>query len=528
MPSIEVRDLGWALPGGRTLLTDVSFKVGERDHVALVGANGVGKTTLMRVLTGQAGGYRGTIAIDGSLGHMPQFIGSISDSQTVRDLLLSLAPPAIQAAAAGLVAAEAALDEGDPAEAGVQYAHALAAWEDAGGYDAEVEWDACCQRALGLSLADTGDRPVSTFSGGEQKRVVLELLLRSDYDMLLLDEPDNFLDVPAKDWLADQLNASDKTILYVSHDRELLAATSRKVVTLEAHGAWTHGASFATWHDAQIGRQVRLADEHKRWEAERKRLREHMRIMKQRAATNDTNAGRARAAETRLRHFEQAGPPPEQARDQRITMRLGGARTGKEVIVADALELANLTFPFDLTVFFGDRVGVLGRNGTGKSHFLRLLAGEPIDHDGGWKLGARVVPGWFSQTHEQPAFVGRTLRELLAAEGMGRDQALPALHRYELSAAADQTWDTLSGGQQARFQILLLEVGGATLLLLDEPTDNLDVASAEALEAGLESYGGTVVSVTHDRWFLRAFDRFIVFQEDGEVVEVDRTNAVAN
>jgi ATPase subunit of ABC transporter with duplicated ATPase domains len=350
---------------------------------------------------------------------------------------------------------------------------------------------------------------------------VLELLLRSDYDLLLLDEPDNFLDVPSKEWLAEQINASDKTILYVSHDRELLAETSKKVVTLEAHGAWTHGESFATWHEAQLARQERLADEHRRWEAERKRLRDHMRIMKQRAATNDTNAGRARAAETKLRHFEEKGPPPEQVRDQRISMRLGGARTGKEVVVVQGLELTDLTFPFDLTVYYGDRVGVLGRNGTGKSHFLRLLAGEPIDHDGSWKLGARVVPGWFSQTHEQPEFVGRTLRDILGDEGMGRDQALPALHRYELSGAADQTWDTLSGGQQARFQILLLEVGGTTLLLLDEPTDNLDVASAEALEAGLATYGGTVMAVTHDRWFLRAFERFIVFQDDGEVVEVN-------
>ncbi len=135
-------------------------------------------------------------------------------------------------------------------------------------------------------------------------------------------------------------------------------------------------------------------------------------------------------------------------------------------------------------------------------------------------------PGWFVQTHEHPELIGRTLLEILHRgdehrDGMGREQAARVLDRYELAHAGEQTFESLSGGQQARFQILLLELSGATLLLLDEPTDNLDVQSAEALEAGLESFEGTVVAVTHDRWFARGFDRFLVYGGDGSVYESD-------
>jgi ATPase subunit of ABC transporter with duplicated ATPase domains len=199
--------------------------------------------------------------------------------------------------------------------------------------------------------------------------------------------------------------------------------------------------------------------------------------------------------------------------------------------------------PFDLEVWFGERVGVLGSNGSGKSHFLRLLAaggtdpeseqlttvGRTLDrvpHTGSAKLGARVVPGWFAQAHQHPELLGRTLLEILfrgddERAGRGREDASRALNRYGLVDQAEQVFESLSGGQQARFQILLLELSGVTMLLLDEPTDNLDLVSAEALQDALDSFEGTVLAVTHDRWFARSFDRFLVFGQDGRVYESD-------
>jgi ATPase subunit of ABC transporter with duplicated ATPase domains len=222
-------------------------------------------------------------------------------------------------------------------------------------------------------------------------------------------------------------------------------------------------------------------------------------------------------------------------------MRLTGGRTGRRAVIAEQLELDGLTYPFDLEIWYGDRVAVLGANGTGKSHFLRLLARggtdpapdagpvdgarlAPVPHDGEARLGARVRPGHFSQTHDRPDLVDRTLVDVLwrgddRRTGLDRHAAMRVLNRYELAGQGDQAFGTLSGGQQARFLVLLLELSGATLLLLDEPTDNLDLASAEALEEGLRAFEGTVVTVTHDRWFARSFDRFVLFGGDGEVTE---------
>ncbi len=519
MGSLNISHLGWSIPGGQVLLHDVSFRVGEGEKVALVGANGAGKSTIMGLIAGRLGAATGTISVDGSLGVMSQLVGALDNTTTVRDLYVSLSPSELQEAAERLSRAEAALADGTGD--GMRYAKALERWESAGGYDAEVRWEECAHRVVERPWRELEDRSMSTFSGGEQKRLALEFLVRSDHDVLLLDEPDNFLDVPGKEWLAERIRSTPKTVLFVSHDRELLAGCSTKVVTIEANGAWTHGESFTTWREAREHRIALASEEQKRWAEERKRLVNHMREQKRRAAMSDANASRARAAETRLRHYDEAGPPPEAAREQNINMRLEGSRTGKRVVICERLELTDLTFEFDHEIWFGERVAVVGRNGTGKSHFLRLLGGGNVAHDGDWKLGARVVPGLFNQTHDHPELKGRTLLDILAKRQLNRGPATARLRRYELDHAAEQRWETLSGGQQARFQILLLEVDGANLLLLDEPTDNLDVASAEALEAGLETFEGTVVCVTHDRWFLRTFDRFLAFGDDGEVREID-------
>ena len=520
MGSIDVSHLSWDRPGGAPLLRDVSFHVGEGQRVALVGANGVGKTTLLRLIAGEETGHTGTVNVHGSLGVMRQLVGVGGDATTVRDLLVSVSPAALRRAAAALDAAESAR-AADPtgSDAALAYAAAITDWGDAGGWEAEVLWGTCATKALGHTYDEVAARPLATLSGGQQKRLVLEALLRSDADVLLLDEPDNFLDIPAKRWLEAQLVASPKTVLYVSHDRELLAATATKVVTVEASGAWTHGGGFATYAGARDARLDRIEKDRRLHLEERARLEGIVREMKRRASFAEVFAPRAKAAESRLRQFDEAGPPPERVREQSVKVQLEGGRTGRRALVLEGLELPDLTLPFDLEVSFGERVAVLGANGTGKSHFLRLLAGGDVAHEGTFQLGARVVPGLFSQTHDHPELRGRDLLAVLAGRDLVRGPAMAHLRRYGLQGCAEQTFDTLSGGQQARFQVLLLELDGATLLLLDEPTDNLDLHSAEALEDGLAAFQGTVVAVTHDRWFLRGFDRFVVFADDGEVTD---------
>src|SRR5690606_38768050 len=278
---------------------------------------------------------------------------------------------------------------------------------------------------------------------------------------------------------------------------------------------------FATYAEARKARNERLDELRRRWDEEHAKLKALVNMLKNKARYNDGLAAAYHAAQTRLRKFEEAGPPETPPADQNISMRLRGGRTGKRAVICERLELTGLMKPFDLEVWYGERVAVLGSNGSGKSHFLRLLAGEEVRHSGTARLGARVVPGHFAQTHARPDLLGRTPAEIVMTEHAKlKNEAMKALARYELAGlVAEQRFETLSGGQQARLQILLLELSGATLLLLDEPTDNLDLASAEALQDGLEAFDGTVLAVTHDRWFAADFDRYLVFGADGVVYE---------
>ncbi|MFE0965391.1 ABC-F family ATP-binding cassette domain-containing protein [Streptomyces fungicidicus] len=524
MGHLEAAHLEYYLPDGRALLGDASFRVGEGAVVALVGPNGAGKTTLLRLLAGELKPHGGSVTVTGGLGVMRQFVGSVRDETTVRDLLVSVAQPRIREAARAVDAAEHAIMTVDDEAAQLAYAQALADWAEARGYEAETLWDICTTAALGVPYEKAQWREVRTLSGGEQKRLVLEALLRGTDEVLLLDEPDNYLDVPGKRWLEERLAETRKTVLFVSHDRELLARAAQKIVSLEpgpaGADAWVHGGGFATFHQARQERFARFEELRRRWDEKHAQLKKLVLTLRQAAENSPDMASRYRAAQTRLRKFEEAGPPPEPPREQDIRMRLKGGRTGVRAVTCEQLELTGLMYPFDLEVFYGERVAVLGSNGSGKSHFLRLLAGDGVAHTGNWKLGARVLPGHFAQTHAHPELRGRSLLDILWTEySQDRGAAMSRLRRYELTQQAEQTFDRLSGGQQARFQILLLELQGVTALLLDEPTDNLDLESAEALQEGLEGFEGTVLAVTHDRWFARSFDRFLVFGSDGRVRE---------
>lgn len=549
MGHIDVSAISLTLPDGRPLLDEVTFRVGAGSTSALIGPNGAGKTTLLRIIRGDQAPDAGAVTIEGGLGVMDQFIGHGEAGQTVHDLLVRVAPRRIRIAAEALESAENALIERDEHDTQMRYATALAEYADAGGYEHETVWDQCTMAALGIPFERARFRDLATLSGGEQKRLALEALLRGPDDVLLLDEPDNYLDVPAKRWLEEQLRQSAKTVLLVSHDRELLARAPDRIVTLEPGGAgataWVHGGGFSSYHRARSDRMQRLDELRRRWDEQHEKLRTLVATLKVKAEANDGFASRYRAAQTRLRKFEEAGPPEERPPVQDIDMRLRGARTGKRAVVVERLELTGLMRPFDAEIWYGDRIGVLGSNGSGKSHFLRLLArggtdpdpalghvtstGELLDevaHTGRATLGARVVPGLFAQTHAHPEFRGRTLLEILhrgdeRRKGIPREAASSVLDRYGLVRQAQQDFESLSGGQQARFQVLLLELSGATMLLLDEPTDNLDLESAEALEEALARFEGTVLAVTHDRWFARSFDRFLVFGSDGEVYESD-------
>jgi ATPase subunit of ABC transporter with duplicated ATPase domains len=526
---IDVSGVEYSLSDGRVLLNDVSFRVGDGAKVALIGPNGSGKTTLIRMICGDISPDEGQVAITGGLGVMRQFIGSVRDETTVRQLLLSVAPKNIRDAAEKVLATEKAMHEQDSEKSQMAYAQAIIEWGDVGGYEYEVIWDVCCTEMLGKTFDEVADRLVSTLSGGEQKKLVVRALLEGPEEVLMLDEPDNYLDVPSKRWLEKVINETKKTVFFVSHDRELLENTATKIVALEqgitGNTAWIHGGKFSTWHDARKARNARFAEMLLRWEQEHERLIQLVKTLQVQAAISPDMANKYHAMQTRLRKFEEAGAPVAPPIEQNVRVGLKGGRTGLRALTFENVAIENgsgeyLTKPFNFEVFFQDRIAVLGKNGTGKSHFFRLISGEDMKYTGTFKLGARVEVGYFAQTHAHPEFDNKTLLEILwEMYSLQLGPAKSVLRKYEIDQQAEQKFSSLSGGQQARFQILLLEQSGATLLLLDEPTDNLDLASAESLERALDAYEGTVLTVTHDRWFTRGFTRFLVFGDDGQVYE---------
>jgi ATPase subunit of ABC transporter with duplicated ATPase domains len=518
MSSIVVSELAYSPPGADQLFFDVSFGVSPGEHAAIVGPNGVGKSTILKILTGQYEADDGEFSIGGTFLQMTQDVGMSRPDDSLRDMLIEVAPTALREAGKKLFAAEKAMMSGE--DDGMKYAEALGDWGDLGGYDLETQWAASAQRSVKTPVDNFATRLVSQLSGGERKRLVLDLLLTSGADVLFLDEPDNYLDIPTRGWLEEQIKACKSTILMVSHDRTLLERVATKIIAVEGSGAWVHGGSYVTFPEARQKRQELLGDDLKRWNDEERRLFHHMKIMKQRAAQNFKNATKANGAETRWEKFVKAGPPPPPVADQQIYVRFRGADSARRVVKFEAVAIGELFMPFSDEVHFGERLGLIGPNGTGKTHLLNALNGKSEGLIGDITFGPRTSVGMFNQVNDRPEFHGRECIEIVRDKLSDEQKSMGALARYGLRNNARQEFQTLSGGQKARLEILGLELAGHNVLLLDEPTDNLDIDSSEALERAIEGFEGTVIAVSHDRTFLANFDRFIMITDDGDVYEL--------
>lgn len=518
MSSIVVSDLAYSPPGADQLFFDVSFGVSPGEHAAIVGPNGVGKSTILKILTGQYEADDGDYNIGGTFLQMTQDVGMSSPDDALRDMLIEVAPTALRIAGKTLFAAEKAMMSGE--DDGMKYAEALGDWGDLGGYELEAQWSAAAQRSVKTPVTDFASRLVRELSGGERKRLVLDLLLNSGADVLFLDEPDNYLDIPTRNWLEESIKACKSTILMVSHDRTLLERVATKIIAVEGSGCWVHGGSYATFPEARQKRQELMGDDLKRWNDEERRLFHHMKIMKQRAAQNFKNATKANGAETRWEKFVKAGPPPPPVADQQIYVRFTGADSARRVVKFEGVAVDDLFKPFSDEVHFGERVGLIGPNGTGKTHLLNALNGNANNQVGTITFGPRTSVGMFNQINDRPEYTGRECIDIVRDRLIDEQKSMAALARYGLRNNARQEFQTLSGGQKARLEILGLELAGHNVLLLDEPTDNLDIESSEALEQALDGFEGTVIAVSHDRTFLQRFSRFVMITDDGDVYEI--------
>ncbi|MFN8499311.1 MAG: ABC-F family ATP-binding cassette domain-containing protein [Anaerolineae bacterium] len=519
--------------GGHTIFETLSWQVQKGSKVGLVGANGAGKSTLFKLLAGEMKPDGGAIWQESgtSLGYLPQE-PALNPNNTVLDEAL-LASPRIQALEARLRELEA--DMADPAVyedmdrlSDVMTAHerALADYERHGGlnYHNRV---VSTLRGLGFSEDDLA-LPCGVLSGGQKKLVGLARLLVMGPDILLLDEPDNHLDMDGKVFLEKLINDYPGTVVIISHDRYLLDVVAEEIAELEDGKMVMWPGNYSEYAFAK--RQA-LLEQQKMYEVQSReieRLRQSMlRIISYSSGgQNEKMIKRARNVERRMDRL--ADEQVDKPNLNRKTMGLNFQTTvrGSDKV----LEIENVAKSFDgqefilhdidLLVWQGERVGLVGPNGAGKSVLFRLILGREGPTWGSIKLGPSVDLSYYSQEHQTLNYDATPLQEVRSLKALYEKEAYNYLGRFLFNfEMAQQPVRTLSGGEKARLQIAKMMLSPANFLLLDEPTNNLDIPACEVLEDALQDYKGTTLIISHDRYFLDRICTRIVELREGRLIE---------
>ncbi|GAB3996911.1 ABC-F family ATP-binding cassette domain-containing protein [Nocardioides marmoraquaticus] len=507
--------------GARLLMSDVSFRVGQGDKVGLVGRNGAGKTTMTKILAGEALPAAGQVSRSGSIGYLPQDprVGDVE--QLSRDRILGAR--GLDDVVRRLREAEDEMGSDDEAvreRAMRRYANADAALHAAGGYAAEAE---AAQIAASLNIeARLLDQPLGTLSGGQRRRVELARILFSGAETLLLDEPTNHLDADSVVWLREFLRTFSGGLVVISHDVELLDACVTKVLHLDANRAVVDVYSMG-W---KAYLQQRETDE-KRRRRERLNAESKAKQLTDQANKMRAKATKAVAAQNMLKRAERLLEGVEGERRADRVARIAfpePAKCGKTPLTAKELSKSygslEVFTDVDLAIDRGSRVVILGLNGAGKTTLLRMLAGVDQPDTGEVLPGFGAKVGYYAQEHET-LDTSRTVLQNLhgSAPQLTDTEARSVLGSFLFSGDdADKPAGVLSGGEKTRLALAALVVSSANVLLLDEPTNNLDPASREEVLAAIRSYQGAIVLVTHDEGAVHALepDRVLLLPDGDE------------
>jgi ATP-binding cassette, subfamily F, member 3 len=515
--------------GGNPVFREIDLEIIEGERIGLVGENGGGKSTLFKLLAGLEDPTEGVISRRRNLtiGYLSQEVDPGQSHKTVFEAVSEVTqelvdlPILLSQLEARMADPEVAADPDAMAAILDEYGKAQERFEALGGYTLEHKVETVLH-GLGFGPA-WYDQELGTLSGGEKKLVNLARILIKMPDLLLLDEPDNHLDLEAKAWLEQYIQSYPGTVLIISHDRRLLDRAVKKIFELEDGKISVYAGNYSYYFEE---RQRRLLKEYELYtlqQNEIKRLEASMRQLKGWAKLSDKMSSRAEYMAKRVEQARQeAIDRPILIRDK-IKVNLDPDRSGKKVLEVKGLSKSfhgqELFEPFDFTILYGERVGIVGANGSGKTTLLKTML-EMIPADAGTvKIGASVVVGYYAQEQETLPFDSTPLDLVRRIKPMNEPQAISFLHGL-LFAFEDINTPIrrLSGGEKSRLQLARLMLTDANFLLLDEPTNNLDIASVEVLEAALEEFEGTILTVSHDRYFLdKIVTMILAIGDDGSV-----------
>jgi len=497
--------------GGNQIFEDVTFELKRGDRVALVGANGSGKSTLFRLLSREIRPDRGDVVHQRgtTVGYLAQH-SELDPARTPWDIVGSVSsdPETLERELARL---EAQLSEplGDDEMAEVLEAYTATLAKLDLGAD-QVPGTVIGELLAGLRLPERLWRqPAASLSGGERKLVAIARFLCERPDVLLLDEPDNHLDIEAKAWLEGFLASYEGVVGLITHDRYLIDRVANEIVELEDGAVHTYPGNYSAYRRLKRERLERQAQLRALQEREFRKLKYSSEQLTQWARQNPKFASRAenqrrKVAEERERLEETPAPVLNR---RTIDVEFAAERGGTIVLHADnvskTFDTHEVFAPFDLTIHHGERIGLIGPNGAGKTTLFRLIQQADTPTSGSLRIGSSIKVGYFAQEHEAIDRSRSPIDLVRRIKALNEQQALGFLTGFLFDRDdAMRPAGQLSGGELSRLQIALLILSGANFLLLDEPTNNLDIESVEVLEDALIEFGGTILAISHDRYFL--------------------------
>ncbi len=517
MVDIQVTNLTKFFVIGENLLQGLSFEIQEGERVAILGRNGCGKTTLLKILTGEMDYDDGEVYINphkkiGLISQIPVFPVGYTVEQVLRSAYTE-----IMAVKRKMEALEKAMAHGASAEQLREYDNLLGRFQSGGGYEMDVEVDKICN-GLGIT-ADQRQQEFDSLSGGEKTRMNLARLLLEKTDILLLDEPTNHLDLNSVEWLEGYINAFKGTVVAISHDRYFIDRIAQRVIEIVDGHAEFYSGNYSFYMDEKQARFDLQLKQYEQEQAKLKQLGFTVERMKGWGINNRTLYRRAMSIQHRMERIKKTEKPKK---ERTMKASFGEKDFSGDIVfkmkgVSKAFGPRTLFSDVNLTVEGGERIALLGDNGTGKSTFIKCLLGEE-DCGGKLQFGPTVKCGYLPQIIHFP-HPERTLYDTMLYE----KNCTPQTARDRLGAFMFQGEDVfkevrnLSGGEQSRLRLCMLMDEKINLLILDEPTNHLDIASREWVEAAIEEFEGVLLFVSHDRYFIEKFAERIWLLEDGKI-----------